>query len=67
MQSSEHSFALQLQAIGVSNGYSYDIANGKRPPSQKLAVRIFRETGRKLGPLTSLSDEEIAVLEKMHG
>lgn len=67
MQNASPSVALQLVSLGVANGYAYDIANGKRQPSQKLAVRIFRETGLKLGPIAALDPAEIAVLEKMHG
>lgn len=67
MDSVSPSLAGRLHSLGVANGYAYDIANGKRQPSQKLAVRIFRETGLKLGPVAGLSDDEIAVLEKMHG
>ena len=59
--------ALRLREIGVNRSYAWQIANDKRAPSQKLAVRIFRETGLKLGPVADLSDPEIAVLEKMHG
>lgn len=59
--------ALKLREIGVNRSYAWQIANGKRPPSQRLALRIFRETGLKLGPVSALNDDEIAVLEKMHG
>lgn len=59
--------ALLLREIGVNRSYAWQIANDKRQPSQKLAVRIFRETGLKLGPVTDLSEADIAVLEKMHG
>lgn len=59
--------ALRLREIGVNRSYAWQIANGKRPPSQRLAVRIFRETGLKLGPVAGLSESEIAVIEKMHG
>jgi hypothetical protein len=67
METASPSFALQLQAIGIANGYSYDLANDRRKPSVKLALRIFRETGRKLGKLEGLTDDEIAVLAKAHG
>lgn len=67
MDIAEQSVALRLQSVGVANGYSYDIANGRRKPSTKLALRIFRETGLKLGKLTGLSDADIAVLERTHG
>lgn len=54
--------------IGVqSEGYVNDIEKGRKPPSPRVAVRILRATGIKMGPITGLSDAEIAVLEKMHG
>lgn len=59
--------ACRLRELGVNRSYAWQIANGKREPSQRLAVRIFRATGLKLGPVADLSDEEIAVLEKVHG
>jgi len=37
--------AQRLQEIGVANGHAYDLANGRRSPSLKLA----REIETKLG------------------
>lgn len=51
---------------GISKGYASDLLHGNKKPSDAMAVRIFRSTGLKLGRLASLSDEEVAVLEKMH-
>lgn len=67
MSTQEPSVALRLLELGVPNGYAYDIANGKRKGSLALALRIFRESGLKVGRLTGLNDNEIAVLEKMQG
>lgn len=67
MSTTEQSVALRLVGLGVANGYAYDIANGNRKGSITLALRIFRESGLKVGRLTGLSDEEIALLEKMQG
>lgn len=67
MSTAEQSVALRLQKVGVPNGYSYDLANGRRKGSVKLALRIHRETGLKIGRLEGLNDAEIAVLAKMHG
>ena len=62
------SLAKRLLDAGVAKGgHAYDLANGRRIPNPALAVRIFRALGVKLGPVANLSDEEIAVLEKMHG
>lgn len=57
---------LQVRA-GVSKGYASDLLSGKKKPSPATALRIFNLTGVKLGPIADLSDDEIAVLEKMHG
>lgn len=66
MDNVDTSFAKQLQDSGVARGgYAYDIANGRRVPNQKLALRIFRATGRKIGPIANLPDETIAVLEQV--
>ena len=53
--------------VGISKGYASDLLAGNKKPSAHMAVRIFRATGLKLGPAASLSDAEIAVLEKAHG
>lgn len=58
--------AADLQRIGVSKPYAHQIARG-HSPSVEMALRILRGTGVKLGPISGLSDAEIAVLEKMHG
>lgn len=58
----------ELQArAGISKGYASDLLAGKKTPSPATALRIMRLTGVKLGPVADLSDDEIAVLEKMHG
>lgn len=58
--------AADLRAIGISKPYAHQIARG-HSPSVTMALRIWRGTNVKLGPIAGLSDEEIAVLEKMHG
>lgn len=50
----------RLVAIGVSKPYASQIANGYRKPSLHLALKIFRETGLKLGPLFGASEDDIA-------
>lgn len=68
MDTASPSLAKRLQEAGVANGgYAYDIANGRRIPNPALAIRIFKATGERLGPISGLSDADIAVLEKMHG
>lgn len=44
--------------------YASQILSGKRPPQVAMAIRIFRATGHKLGPITVATEEEIASLEK---
>lgn len=58
--------AADLQRIGVSKPYAHQIARG-HSPSVKMALRIMRGTGVKLGPIANLTDDQIAVLEAMHG
>lgn len=53
-----------LRAIGVSAPYASQLARGLRRPSRAMAIRIFRETGRKMGCLEDASDAEIHVLSR---
>lgn len=41
----QSNIAQRLQEIGVANGHAYDLANGRRSPSLKLARRIEAEMG----------------------
>ena len=59
--------AERLRAAGVSASYASQLSRSVRKPSQRLAVRIYRETGVKLGPIASATDEEIAALESLLG
>jgi DNA-binding transcriptional regulator YdaS (Cro superfamily) len=54
-------------AVGISLPYASQILGGKRPLPQALAVKIFRATGRKLGPISAATDDEIDVLERFQG
>jgi hypothetical protein len=58
---------IDANVISEGSGTYYDIRRGRRVPSPKLAVQIFRVTGERFGPIANLTDDEIAVLEKMHG
>lgn len=53
--------------IGVSVPYASQLLAGKRTPPQAMAIRIYRATGRKLGPIEGASEEDIAVLERFQG
>jgi plasmid maintenance system antidote protein VapI len=50
---------LQAQA-GISKGYASNLLSGKKKPSPKMAVRIFRATGVKLGLIANLPDAVVA-------
>lgn len=52
------------RAIGVSMPYASQILSGKRPPQVPMAIRIYRATGHRLGPITVATEEEITALEK---
>jgi transcriptional regulator with XRE-family HTH domain len=51
--------------VGISVSYASEILTGTRQPSQRLAVRIFRTTGRKFGPILGLSDADIAAVDRI--
>lgn len=57
--------AKRIRQAGVSEGYSHDLARGNRRPSLSLAIRIFRTTGLKLGPIANAADTDIEVLERV--
>lgn len=52
------------QAVGISQPYASQLLSGKRPLQLGLAIRIYRTTGVKLGPIAGAADEDIAVLER---
>lgn len=55
------------KAVGISLPYASQLLGDKRPLPQALAIKIFRATGRKLGPITSATEAEIEVLERFQG
>lgn len=57
--------AEKLRAIGISESYASQLSRSVRRPSQPLAIRIFRETGIKLGPIAGASKAEIEALDRM--
>lgn len=54
-------------ATGISIPYASQLLNNKRQPSRPLAISIYRKTGRKLGPIADLSEEDIDTLERIDG
>ena len=55
----------RLKTLGVSAPYASQIARGTRAPGLILAIRIWRATGLKLGPIAGASRAAIARLEHM--
>lgn len=67
MEVSDKGLAVRLREAGISESYASLIANGHRQPSKPLAIHIFRETGLKLGPIASATDDDIDALERVVG
>lgn len=59
--------ARTIRASGIKSGHAYDIASGRRRPSEKLAVQLFRATGLKLGPVAEMPDSDIEALARIKG
>lgn len=53
--------------VGISLPYASQILGGTRPPSMPLAIRIYRKTGRRFGPIVDVAEEDIDALERVHG
>lgn len=51
-------------ALGISKVHASHVIRGIKVPSKDLAIRIYRATGQKIGPIADASDEDIAVLER---
>ncbi len=49
----------------LSEGYSHDLARGKRRPSLKMALKIYRGAGVKLGPIEHANEADIEALERL--
>jgi hypothetical protein len=60
-EATEPSLALRLMEKGVPKSHAYALAGGK--PSIPVAVRIWRRTGIKIGPLADASDDEVEVID----
>jgi transcriptional regulator with XRE-family HTH domain len=54
-------------AAGISRSYACQLLTGERRPSDRLAARIFKETGLKLGLFEALSDADARVAARIHG
>ena len=52
-------------AAGISKSYASEIVNDVRDPSRPLAIHILRQTGWRHDCLAGLSEEDLAVLERI--
>lgn len=48
-----------MEAAGISRAHAYDILAGREPPSIKLALKLYDETGEQFGLLKGLPGEAI--------
>lgn len=55
----------RLVAIGIPRPYASQIARSIRKPSLRLALKIFRETGLKFGPLIGATTKDIEAAERI--
>lgn len=49
---------------GISVPFASQVLTGVKRWPRRLAIRIYRETGHKFGPIADASPDEIDVLEK---
>lgn len=56
-----------LVQAGLSESYASQISSGKRSPSLRLALEIYRKTGLKYGQLERASAKEIGLITKLSG
>lgn len=52
------------KAADISLPYASQLLGGKRPWPVLLAIKAFRTTGRRFGPIVAASDDEIEVLAR---
>lgn len=50
---------------GISIPYASELLSGKRTPSTRLAIDIYRRTGRKFGSIVTASDADIDALDRL--
>jgi len=57
----------RLAAVaGISASYASMILNGHRPCPPEMALRVFQQTGSRIGLLSGATDDEVEVLAKFH-
>lgn len=65
MQSLDPITPSKLAALAdISQPFASQVLSGVKVPSMRSAIKIFRATGLKFGPIAEATDEEIAVLER---
>lgn len=55
------------EEVGISRSYAHEILSGTRTPSRSLALSIFQRTGRKVGFVAGMADDDIATLARIEG
>lgn len=58
------SVAALARLAGCNKSYLHHVMNGEKAMSRRVAIRIFRETGHKFGPIKTATDADIDVLER---
>lgn len=61
-EAKDRSLAQRLMDRGIPKSHAYALANGT--PKLAAAIRAYRRTGIKLGPIAEATDDEIVTLEK---
>lgn len=52
------------EAAEVTSGFASLVLRGLKPMPLRAAIKVFRKTNRKLGPIADVPDHEIDILEK---
>jgi transcriptional regulator with XRE-family HTH domain len=52
------------RAMGISRPFASQVLTGARSMPRKLAIRIYRWKGVKLGPIEDATHQEIETLER---
>lgn len=50
-------------ALDISVPYASQLLSGDRDMPRGIAIKLFRATGAKLGPIANATDDEIETLE----
>lgn len=50
---------------GCNKSYLHHVMDEKKPLSRRVAIRIYRQTGERVGPIAQATPAEIDVLERL--